>query len=74
MLVGDRIGYWEIIGIDNSRKRAACCCRCGTVRTIAIEVLQSGASESCGCALPSKALSQALKTEVAALRRRRERG
>ena len=51
---GRRFGHWQILSIDNTGKRATCCCACGQVRVVAVTDLQSGDSQSCGCAPLSK--------------------
>jgi hypothetical protein len=42
-------GAWTLQQVDETGRRAWVSCRCGTVRQISLEALQSGASQSCGC-------------------------
>ena len=44
---GTVFGAWVIIGAEG--RRAWVRCRCGTMRQMALEALQSGESQSCGC-------------------------
>jgi hypothetical protein len=40
-------GAWEILKVEG--RVALAKCRCGVVRQMALEALQSGASDNCGC-------------------------
>jgi hypothetical protein len=42
-------GAWTVRSVDESGRRAWAICRCGVVRQLALEALQSGESQSCGC-------------------------
>ena len=44
---GTTFGAWTVIGAEGRRVWARCCC--GTIRQMALEVLQTGQSLSCGC-------------------------
>jgi hypothetical protein len=43
-------GAWTVLNADPGGRRVWVACRCGTVRQVALEALQSGDSQSCGCA------------------------
>jgi hypothetical protein len=47
-------GLWTLIRLDGTAKRALCRCRCGTIREVALDALETGASKSCGCFLSAK--------------------
>jgi len=44
---GQKIGHWHILAVDG--RSATCVCRCKQVRVVSVEVLEGGASTSCGC-------------------------
>ena len=59
-MTGQRFGRWTVLRMavrtsTDGHKRTACVCRCdcGTERVVYAQSLRSGASKSCGCALPS---------------------
>lgn len=48
---GAKIGFWTIVEIDESGRRALCECRCKNLRSLMINSLVDGtAATSCGCA------------------------
>jgi hypothetical protein len=63
-LAGRRFAAWTSLGADATCKRIVCRCRCGAVRQVAIEALQSGQSLSCGCSPLSLRQHRALRDEA----------
>jgi hypothetical protein len=49
IVVGQRVGAWEVLSADDSGKRLTCRCRCGEVRVVALTALENGSCRSCGC-------------------------
>jgi hypothetical protein len=69
LVVGQQFGEWTIIGIDG--KRAGCRCRCGAIRILAVDAIESGSvAPSCGC-IVSREQAAAMRDE--ALERQRLR-
>jgi hypothetical protein len=60
---GERVHHWQIIAVDGRRVTAQC--RCGQVRIVALDELQSGVRTSCGC-LPASAAHQRAVREAKA--------
>jgi hypothetical protein len=69
-IIGAKIGFWTVVNVIG--RRATCQCRCGVIRVVAIDALQSGSSTSCGCAPITSAQSEALRREAEQQQRRRE--
>jgi hypothetical protein len=59
LVPGQRLHHWQIVSIDNRRVTARC--RCGEIKTIAVESLIEGHCTSCGCSTPTPAKMQALR-------------
>jgi hypothetical protein len=70
--VGMTFGSWAVLSVDNTGRRAACRCVCGTVRIVSVEALNGGVSSSCGCQQLSPRQSAVLREEAARLRRQRD--
>ena len=70
-IIGKRFGHWMVITVTG--RRATCQCRCGTIRVISIDALESGnAPSSCGCSrMPSKEIEK-LRDEKAEWERQRD--
>lgn len=56
------IRYWQPLRVDpNKGSRWICQCRCGTIKSIRVQTLMNGQSQSCGCYRRSKAAQQNLQ-------------
>jgi hypothetical protein len=51
VVAGTTFGAWTVIGVEG--RAAWVKCRCQTIRLVALEALQTGASQSCGCIEPA---------------------
>jgi hypothetical protein len=71
--IGSTVGFWIVLSIDVSGRRAACQCRCGAVREVSVDALVSGASTSCGCAPLSSLQLEKLRDSKSERQRRRGR-
>ena len=47
VVAGTTFGAWTVIGVEG--RAAWVKCRCQTIRLVALEALQTGESQSCGC-------------------------
>ena len=66
---GQKIHFWTVISSDG--KRITVRCRCGEVRIITAEAIQSGTQTSCGCTRSFAPKKQARQEAQQELRRRR---
>jgi len=65
-----RYAHWSLLNYLPGR-RALARCRCGTVRQLSVDAIESGtAAESCGCVAPSKQQRQAQLAEMVESARR----
>jgi hypothetical protein len=52
---GAKIGFWTVVEIDESGRRALCECCCKNLRSLMIASLLDGtAAASCGCTPPTR--------------------
>jgi hypothetical protein len=72
-LAGRSFGAWTVLAIDAVGKRAACRCKCGAVRQVAITALENGECASCGCSPLPREQRRELRDEAEARPRRIER-
>ena len=56
--VGDKIGRWKILELNNlamidgeKRRCHKCICECGITKQVRIDTLENGKSRSCGCSI-----------------------
>lgn len=47
--VGDKFGFWTVVGSSPNQKRKSCKCACGAIREVTSQNLKTGKSKSCGC-------------------------
>jgi hypothetical protein len=65
VMVGQRVGNWEVLPVDPNGKRACCSCACKAVRILSVAALLDGtASPSCGCRQLSREQSDARRREA----------
>jgi hypothetical protein len=67
---GVTIGHWFVLAVNG--RRAACRCRCGVTRAVAVSALMSGESTSCGCAALTAEQEKSLRNAREARERQRE--